>query len=295
MGLRIRTNVSAQTAQRQLGETTSRLNKNVEKLSGGFRINRASDDAAGLGVSESMRAQLRSLNQAKRNASDGVSLIQVAEAGMNEVATILIRLRELSVQAASDTIGSKERSLANQEYIQLVEEIDRIGNVTEFNSLPLLKGNSPDGRMDQPLSFHVGPGDGSVANRDTVELDLAKFVIDSKEAFGLDKDVGIGPKDPTEPFDREQATEKLTILDLALNHINGMRSELGAKQSRLTSTINNLSISEENISASRSRIRDVDFAAETASYTQNKILQQGGVSILANANAMPELVMGLIR
>lgn len=296
MGLRIRTNVSALNAQRKLAETTKRINANIEKLSGGHRINKAADDAAGLGVSENLRAQIRSMNQAKRNANDGVSMIQVAEAGMNEVSNILVRLRELSTQAASDTIGNTERSFANKEYVQLVEEIDRIGNVTEFNGMKLLRGGNEDGSLEK-LTLHVGPGDGASPNHDTIELDLAKFKILSAETFGLGTEEGIGPSNPDEVdgFSRDQAASKLGTLDRALHMINGMRSELGAKQSRLDSTISNLAIAQENMSASKSRIKDVDFAAETADYTQNRILQQGGVSILSQANSLPELAVSLLR
>lgn len=295
MGLRIRTNISSLNAQRKLSETSNNLTSNIEKLAGGFRINKAADDAAGLGVSENLRAKLRSMSQAKRNASDGVSLIQVAEAGMNEVSNILIRLRELSTQSASDTIGNRERSFANKEYMELVDEIDRIGNVTEFNGIRLLRGGNEAGDLEK-LTLHVGQGDGTLPNHDTIDLNLGKLKIISEGTFGLSKESGIGPTElGDDSFTRETAAEKLTVLDSALNMVNNMRAELGAKQSRLNSTINNLSIAEENMSASRSRIRDVDFASETAKYTQNRILQQGGASVLSQANALPELAMTLLR
>ena len=295
MGLRIRTNISSLNAQRKLSETTQKLSTNMEKLAGGHRINKAADDAAGMGVSENLRAKLRSMAQAKRNASDGVSLIQVAEAGMNEVSNILIRLRELSTQAASDTIGNRERSFANKEYMELVEEIDRIGNVTEFNGIRLLRGGNEEGSLEK-LTLHVGRGDGSKPNHDTIDLNLGSLKIMSEETFGITPENGIGPTDiHDDSFGRESAAEKLNVLDNALNLVNNMRAELGAKQSRLNSTINNLSIAEENMSASRSRIRDVDFASETAKYTQNRILQQGGASVLSQANAMPELALTLLR
>ena len=294
MGLRIRTNVSSLNAQRKLSESTDKLGVNMEKLSGGFRINKAADDAAGLAVSENMRAKIRSMTQAKRNANDGVSMIQVAEAGMNEVSNILIRLRELSIQAASDTIGNRERSFANKEYMQLIEEIDRIGSVTEFNGIRLLQGGNSEGTLES-LTVHVGVGDGLVENKDTINLDLSNIIIKAKN-FGINTEDGIGPVDPNdESFHRDQVAPKLKVLDDALNRVNGMRAELGAKQNRLNSTINNLAIAHENVSASKSRIKDLDFAAETAEYTQNKILQQGGVSVLSQASALPELVLGLLR
>lgn len=295
MGLRIRTNVSSLNAQRALSETTQKMSGNMERLSGGFRINKAADDAAGLGISESLRAKLRSMAQAKRNASDGVSLIQVAEAGMNEVSNILIRLRELSTQAASDTIGDRERSFTNKEYMELVREIDRIGNVTEFNGIRLLRGGNDEGTLEK-LTLHIGQGDGSRPNHDTIDLNLGKLKIIGEDTFGISHENGIGPDELNgDSFGREAAAEKLNVLDNALNMVNNMRAELGAKQNRLNSTISNLSIAEENMSASRSRIRDVDFASETAKYTQNRILQQGGASVLSQANAMPELALSLLR
>ena len=294
MGLRIRTNATALGAQRRLEETTNRTTANMQRLASGHRINKAADDAAGLGVSENLRAKLRSMAQAKRNANDGVSLLQVAEGSMNEMSNILIRLRELSTQAASDTIGNRERSFANREFNELVEEIDRIGNVTEFNGVQLLRGQNPDGPLEN-LTIHVGTGDGTFANTDTIELDLTKLVVRAGEDLGLEGAASIGPVTAEEPFERETAALKLPVIDRALHRINDMRADLGAKQSRLESTISNLSIAHENVSATNSRIRDVDFAAETAAFTQNRILQQGGVSVLSQANSMPELALNLLR
>jgi flagellin len=294
MGLRIRTNTASIGARTRLEETSNKVAGNMERLASGFRINKAADDAAGLGISEGLRAKIRSMGQAKRNASDGVSMIQVAEGSMNEISNILIRLRELSTQAASDTIGNKERAFANKEYVELVEEIDRIGNITEFNGIKLLKGGNDEGSMTN-LSIHVDVGDGSQPNRDTIELDLSKMVVGAKDAFGLDVGSAIGPVESGEDFQRETAAQKLTVIDQALHKVNSMRADLGAKQSRLQSTISNLSVAHENASATHSRIKDVDFAEETASFTQNRILQQGGISILSQANSMPELAMNLLR
>lgn len=294
MGLRIRTNAASIGARTRLEETTNRVNSNMEKLASGFRINRAADDAAGLGVSEGLRAKLRSMGQAKRNANDGVSMIQVAEGSMNEVSNILVRLRELSTQAASDTIGNRERSFANREYVELVQEIDRIGNVTEFNGIKLLRGGNDEGSL-QNLTIHVDAGDGSVPNTDTIELDLTKMMIRAQEELGLEAGSAIGPIEPEGEFSREIAAEKLKVIDKALHRVNSMRADLGAKQSRLQSTISNLSIAHENVSATNSRIKDVDFAEETASFTQNRILQQGGLSVLSQANSLPELAINLLR
>ena len=215
---------------------------------------------------------------------------------MNEVSNIIIRLRELAIQASSDTIGTQERSYSNKEYNQLIDEIDRIGSIVEFNGLKLLRGGTPDGEM-KTLTVHVGAGDGLAVNTDTIELDIGQLKTLTSEGLGLTGGAAVGPlgRDDLESFTREMASEKLQVLDNALMTLNGFRAELGAKQSRLGSTISNLNIAHENLSASKSRIRDVDYAEETASYTQNRILQQGGVSILSQANAGPEIALTLLR
>ncbi len=294
MGLRIRTNVASLVSQRQLGTSNASVQDSLEKLSSGFRINKSADDAAGLAISETLRAKVRSLTQAQRNANDGVSLVQVAEGSMNEVSNILIRLRELATQAASDTIGTRERSFTNREYVQLVDEIDRISNTTEFNGLNLLQG--AEGNNDiKNFSIHVGAGDGSIENTDIIGIDIDDFKLNAKEVLGLNNEAEIGPLDYEDSFARETAAEKLTVIDTALKKVAGQRATLGAKQSRLSSTINNLGIQIENMQAANSRVRDVDFAAETARYTQNKILSQAGISVLAQANQSPELALALLR
>ncbi len=294
MGLRIKTNVSSLQAQRQLGLSTSAVQENMEKLTSGYRINKASDDAAGLAISEGLKAKIRSLNQARRNASDGISMVQVAEGSMNEISNILVRLRELATQSASDTIGNMERSFTNREYTQLVDEIDRITNSTEFNGTMLLKGaEGNEGRTQ--FSIHVGAGDASVENVDNVLFDIDELKTSSEEILKLGKEAEIGPIAMDESFSRETAAEKLTVIDTAINRINSSRATLGAKQSRLNSAINNLGIQVENMNSANSRVRDVDFAAETAAYTQNRILSQAGVSVLAQANQTPELALTLLR
>lgn len=293
MGLRIKTNVPSLTAQRRLRDTTGEMSKNMEKLSSGYRINRSADDAAGLAISETMTGKIRSLNQAKRNASDGVSLIQVAEGSMNEISNILIRLRELSTQSASDTIGNLERSYTNKEYTQLVEEIDRISATSEFNGLKLLGGADENNGVGE-LTIHVGAGDGQVPNTDTIDIDIDAIKLDAGNVLGLNKEAEIGPVEIDGSFDRETAAEKLNTLDVAIKKVAGNRALLGAKQSRLESTINNLGIQVENLSTSRSRIRDVDFAEVTADFTQNRILGQAGASVLAQASAIPELALKLL-
>ena len=295
MGLRIRTNFASLNAQRQLTNSSSEVQGSYEKLASGQRINKAADDAASLAISENMRAQLKSISQAKRNASDGVSLIQVAEGSMNEVSNIIVRLRELSIQAASDTVSNEERFLSNKEYGELVSEIERITNASEFNGVQLLKGGNADGDLEK-LTLHVGPGDGFVENTDTIDIDIQGMKLDPFEDLGLNREAEIGPLESDDSdFTREAAAEKLTTLDNALVKINGIRSTLGAKQNRLGSTISNLSIAYENVSAARSRIRDVDFAEETANLTKSRILQQSGVSVLAQANQGPEMALSLLR
>ena len=263
MGLRIRTNVGSLQAQRQLGLSTDASKESIEKLSSGFRINKAADDAAGLAISETLKAKVRSLGQARRNASDGVSMVQVAEGSMNEISSILIRLRELSTQAASDTIGNMERAFTNREYTQLVDEIDRISNSTEFNGTKLLKGSDGNEGLTQ-FSIHVGAGDASVENVDNIIFDIDDLKIDANDVLQLGKEAEIGPIEISDDFSRETAAEKLTVIDTAINKINSSRATLGAKQSRLSSTINNLGIQIENMNSANSRVRDVDFAAETA-------------------------------
>jgi flagellin len=293
MGLRIRTNIGSVNAQRQLGLSTQATTENMAKLSSGYRINKAADDAAGLAVSETMRSKIRSFRQAQRNASDGISLVQTAEGSMNEITNILIRLRELATQAASDTIGNTERTYTNREYQQLVSEIDRIAKTTSFNGSPLLNGQEAlsDSNM---FTIHVGAGDGSVENTDTITIGVENIAI-STEKLGLGGGAEIGPLTGGDEFLRETAAQKLTILDDALQFIAGSRSYLGAQQSRLNSTINNLGVQIENLQSANSRIRDVDFAEETASFTQNKILQQSGAAVLAQANSFPEIALALIR
>jgi flagellin len=293
MGLRIRTNVASIKAQRALSNTSFEQKKSMEKMASGYRINRSADDAAGLAISETLKARVRSLDQAKRNASDGISLIQVAEGSYNEIGNVLTRLRELAVQAASDTISNRERSYANREYVELVQEIDRIAKTTEFNDIPLLQGADAAG-LD-PLTIHVDINDGSVENRDTITLSIDDLKINAEEVLGLGIESEIGPKEEGSNFLRAQAAEKLSTIDGALQLVANNRATLGSKQSRLNSTIANLSVRSENLKATNSRIRDVDFAEEAANMTQQKILASAGISVLSQANATPELALQLLR
>jgi flagellin len=293
MGLRIKTNVASLNAQRNMGLSTAAAGENMARLSSGYRINKAADDAAGLAISETLKAKVRSLEQAKRNANDGVSMVQVAEGSMNEVSNILVRLRELATQASSDTIGNTERSYTNREYVQLVNEVQRISNTTEFNGLPLLKGQEALGD-ETMFTIHVGAGDGSKENTDTIRIGVENLEI-SAEKLGLGTGAEIGPENAADDFVRETAAQKLTVIDGALEQISSSRAFLGAQQSRLGSTINNLGVQIENMRSTNSRIRDVDFADETASFAQNKILQQAGASVLVQANSSPDVVMNLLR
>ncbi len=293
MGLRIKTNVPSLIAQRRLSNTTADMQSNMEKLSSGQRINKSADDAAGLAISETMTGKIRSMSQAQRNANDGISLIQVAEGSMNEISNILIRMRELATQSASDTLGNLERSYTNKEYTQLVDEIDRIANTTEFNGLNLLGGSEANNGVGS-LTIHVGAGDGLVENTDTINIDIDAVKLNAKEVLGLNAEAEIGPLESDGDFSRETAAEKLTTIDNAIKTVAGNRATLGAKQSRLTSTINNLGIQIENMSTSRSRIRDVDFAEVTAQFTQTRILGQAGSSVLAQASSIPELALKLL-
>lgn len=294
MGLRIRTNGASLNARRLLEKTTGETNSSIEKLASGYRINKAADDAAGLSISESLSANIRSLDQAKRNANDGVSLLQVAEGGMAEVSTILVRMRELATQAASDTVGNQERSYANREYTQLVSEIDRIVNSTEFNGLFLLGGEEKNDGFGE-LTVHIGAGDGQTENTDTISIKMDDLKLNAKDILGLNDQAEIGPMEVDGDFSRETAAEKLGTIDAAIKRVTGNRATIGATQSRLSSAITNLSIQVENMANSRSRIRDVDYASETANFSQSQILAQAGSSVLAQASALPELALGLLR
>ncbi len=292
MGLRIKTNVQSLTAQRNLRTNQENMGSNLEKLSSGYRINKSADDAAGLAISEGLRGKIRGLNQAARNANDGVSLIQIAEGSLNEISNIVIRLRELTVQAASDTVGDSERSYLNKEYTELVDEVDRIVNTTEFNGTKLFKPEEAE--MDK-LVIQIGIGTGSEANSDTLELDLANMAMDAK-ALNLGKESEIGPlSENAGHVDRQEIANKLDTIDNALSRIAGRRAQLGASQSRLNTAISNITVTQENLSAANSRIRDVDFASETAKLTQSRILSQAGISVLAQANQSPEMALSLLR
>lgn len=277
MGLRINTNVASLNGQRNLFGTKMALDKSLEKLSSGYRINRAGDDAAGLAISENLRAQIRGLKQAHRNTQDGVSLVQVAEGGLNEISSILIRLRELAVQAASDTIGPVERQFLNVEYDQLVSEIDRIADGSEFNGTSLLNGTGV------LLDFQVG-------TRNDPNVDRLTF--DASKADANSAAIGVNL---TTVADKASAQNSLSALDQAIVSISAMRADFGAIQNRLQSTMNNVAISVENLSAANSRVRDVDVAEESAELTRNNVLLQAGTSVLAQANQSASAAVSLLN
>lgn len=279
MGLRIATNISSLTAQRHLRRTRNLLDQSIERLSSGYRVNRAGDDAAGLAISEKLRAKIRGLVQAKRNASDGISLIQVAEGGLNEIQNILVRLRELGVQAASDTIGKEERRYLDEEYQSLKEELDRIANVTEFNGTVLLDGTGGS------LDFQVNTGGLNLLGVDRITFDAFKSDVNA-DKLGLEE-IKVNTK--------EDAQRSLSVIDAAVENVSSIRGDLGAIENRLTSTINNLSVSIENLSAANSRVKDVDIAHETAELTKNSILSQAGVSVLSQANSIPKMALALLQ
>lgn len=276
MGLRINTNIASIAAQRSLGITKSNMDSNFRKLSSGERITRASDDAAGLAISENLKAHIRGLRQAKRNSDDGVSLIQTAEGAINEVSNIIIRLRELSIQAASDTVGDTERGFSNIEFQNLLEEVQRISQGTEFNGRRLLDGTG--GVVEIQVGIHNDP------TQDRIKYD-STTTDTTLEAIGL-----IGEQIAS----KEGAQLSLAKLDDALLRINGTRANLGALQNRLQSASNTIAIAEENFSAANSRIRDVDVASETADMAKNNILSQAGVSVLAQANQAPNFALKLL-
>ena len=276
MGLRINTNVASLAAMRTLNNTKNALDGTMERLSSGSRINRAGDDAAGLAISENLRAQIRGFRQAKRNAQDGVSLIQVSEGGLNEVSNMIVRLRELAIQAASDTIGDKERSFTDREFQALKSEMQRISDTTSFNGNPLLNGKAG------VFEIQVGTGNNPMADRLTYNAESANVTL---EALGM-----VGESVAT----KVGAQTSLGALDEALMRVNSVRADLGAMQNRLQSTINSLAISDENLSAANSRIRDADLATEVSEMTKNNILMQAGISVLGQANNQSQAALKLL-
>jgi flagellin len=276
MGFRINTNVASLQAQTSLNKVNKESQESFSKLSSGQRITKASDDAAGLAISEKLKSQIRSTQQANRNANDGISMVQTAEGGLNETSSILVRMRELSIQAASDTVGDAERGMSNLEYQQLKSEMDRISQVTEYNGTKLL-----DGSGDRK-EFQIGINADEFQDRIGFDPSTINSGISSLGVDGVDVSTKSG------------AQESLSSLDSAIEKVSGQRAELGALQNRLVSTSNNLQVSAENMSAANSRIRDVDYAEETAKQARNQILTAAGTSVLAQANMSGQSALKLI-
>lgn len=276
MGLRINTNVTSLAAQRTLGANNAEQASTLGKLSSGTRIVKAADDAAGLAISEKLRAQIRGVNQAERNANDGISMIQTAEGGLNEASNILVRLRELAVQSSSDTVGESERKFTDLEYQNLKQELERISQVTEFNGKKLLNGQG------DKYDFQIGINNDDFQDR--IKYDAARSNA-SLDGLGV-SELSVGTK--------ESSQASLAAVDAAIQNVSGQRAELGAVQNRLTSTINNLQTSSENLSAANSRIRDTDFAAESAKNTKMNILTSAGTSVLSQANSQGQAALKLL-
>jgi flagellin len=276
MGLRINQNTAAVNAYRNLSVTDGQMSKSLEKLSSGFRINRAADDASGLAISEKLRGQVKGLDTAAANAQNGISLIQTAEGALNETTAILQRMRELTVQAANDTNVAADREAIETELDQLTEEITRIAGTTEFNTQKLLDG----GKATDGLTFQIGANAGQTLNVKIAKMDAAALTV-------TDGDIAVDTA--------ANASASLAKIDTAIAAVSGQRSSLGAVQNRLEHTVKNLNVASENLAASESRIRDTDMAKEMMSFTRAQILSQAGTAMLAQANQAPQGVLSLLR
>ena len=277
MGLRIRSNVPAQAVQKDLRATSQRSGESYEKLASGKRITKSADDAAGLGIAKKMEAEVRGYRMAQRNANAGISLVQVAEGGLNESGNILTRMRELSIQAASDTVGERERGYLNLEYEQLLQEVDRISKTTTFSGAPLLTGENENGIMEFHVGAYAGPD-----NKISFDATATNATVDNLGVAG------------TNIMDKDSASENLALIDEAIDQVAGFRANFGAIQSRLQTTVSNLDTAAVNTEAARSRIEDVDVAFETANLAQNNVMKQAGISTLAQANNIPNSALRLI-
>lgn len=276
MGMRISTNTAAINAQRTMITSQREINKSMSQLASGSRINKAADDAAGLAISENLKSQIRSLSQAGRNANDGISMVQTAEGGLSEISNILTRMRELGVQASSDTVGEKERGFLDKEIQQLKSEMQRITQTTRFGETKLIDGSG------DVFDFQVGINNDPEADRISFNAGETNATIDSLGVSGFDFSSKSG------------AQEALAQIDEAQTQVNGFRAGLGAIQNRLQSTVDNLGVQHENISAANSRIRDTDVAAATADMTRSSILLSANTSVLSQANSIPNAAMKLI-
>ncbi|MCB9881156.1 MAG: flagellin FliC [Planctomycetes bacterium] len=273
MSLRINTNISSMQAQRDLRTVTNRLSRNFARLSSGLRIASAADDASGLIMSERMRARIRSMNTAVRNANDGVSLVQTGEGALNEVSNMLVRLRELAVQSSNGTLSTSERNVLNQEFQSLITEIDRAARAADFNGKALFDGTT------SAITLQIGVGTSNTVDR--VAISLTTITSSSLSLSGL-------------AINGTAIDQAITTVDAAIDTVNSLRGTFGATQNRLESTIASLQIALENLSSAESRIRDVDVAAETADLTRNSIIQQAAASVLAQANLQPQIALTLL-
>jgi flagellin len=283
--MRINTNISSLVTQSALYQTNNALSTSLERLSTGLRINHASDDAAGLGVSQNLKAQVNGVQQAQKNAQDGIAALNIADGAANETTTILQRMRELAVQTSNDTLTSTERSYSQQEYTALQSEIDRISNTTNYNKQDLISSNGAQrfGGMAAGSALWVD------ANG-TVGVDSITVTISTLTS----KDLGVNAA-ATDLTTQAKSVTAIGLIDNAIDSVNSMRANVGAYVNRLQDAVSNLSVSETNQSAAESTITDTDFASESTSYTKSQILMQSATAMLAQANALPQSVLQLLK
>jgi flagellin len=272
MGLRVNTNIASMNAQRNLSSVSVRLQGNFKRLSSGLRISTAADDAAGLGISERMRSQIRSYGAAQRNAQDGISLVQTAEGALNEVNSILNRMRELSIQSSNGTLSTADRATLDTEYQELINEIGRISSTSTFNGVQLIDGSTT------ALDIQAG-----INSAEVITISLQDATATALGLTGLNVSTAAS------------AAATLTVIDQAVSIVTTARGALGSAQNRLQSAISSIANASENLAAAESRIRDVDVATETADLTRNSIMQQAAVSMLAQANVQPQLALSLLQ
>ena len=274
------TNVTSLNAQRNLASTQAALATSVGRLSSGMRINSASDDAAGLGISENLSANIKSLAQAQRNANDGISMSQVAEGSMNDMQGIVSRMRELSVQSSNSTLGGNERGYIQTEFTQLSSEINRISGVTNFNGQKLLDGSASTG-----LTFQIG-----IQNTSNDRLSMSITKLDTSTLGSSSLHISAASLSTA-----TNAQLAIGTFDKAIQQLSQARAKVGATQNRMTVTVSNLAVAQENLTAANSRIRDVDVASESANLTKSQILSQAGIAVLSQANQIPQAALSLLR
>jgi flagellin len=290
MALGINTNLASLSAQRALNNTQADTNTAMQRLSTGLRINSAKDDAAGLAVASRFTSQISGMQQASRNASDAVSMLQSAEGGLQSITDNLQRIRELAVQAASDSITDTDRGYLNTEVSQLVTEINRVADTTKYNGTTLLDGTY----RTSGLTFQVG-ADNSTNDRMTVTIADFNTIRLGETTTGAAGGASSDGVDTLSVSTQSNAQTAIDIVDRALNDVNSGRATMGAFQSRFESVVSNLNLGAENATAGRSRVQDADFAVESANLAKNQVLQQAGMSVLAQANALPQQVLALLQ